>query len=134
MFGQRGIADGGRQPDQLAQGLALPAHPVHPGPAAAGERGERAGAAPMRLVPAQTTALRLMTGYVRDALSEPVLSSAPLADAVAAHLTELIALSLHPASAAAPPASLSGDLSYFNRAFRRWYGITPSEARRFPRG
>ena len=177
------------------------------------------GAAPIRLVPAQTTALRLMTGYVRDALSEPVLSSASLADAVAAHLTELIALSLDPASAAAPPASLGGvraarlaavkadigrhlsdgtlsaaalaarhrisvrylhklfedeeltysqyvlsqrlalarrrlrhpgfatrtissiasdagfgDLSYFNRAFRRWYGITPSEARRFPPG
>src|SRR5215471_17668951 len=177
------------------------------------------GAAPLRLVLAQTPALRLMTGYVRDALSEPVLSSAPLADAVAAHLMELIALSLDPASAAAPPASLSGvraarlaavkadiarhltdgtlsaaalaarhgisvrylhklfedeeltysqyvlsqrlararrrlrhpgfatrtissiasdagfgDLSYFNRAFRRWYGITPSEARRFPPG
>src|SRR5262249_46315665 len=66
------------------------------------------GTAPMRLVPAQTTALRLMIGYVRDALSEPVLSSAPLADAVAAHLTELIALSLDPAGAAAPPASLGG--------------------------
>jgi len=175
------------------------------------------GAAPMRLVPAQTPALRLMTGYVRDALSEPVLSSAPLADAVAAHLMELIALSLDPASAAAPPASLNGvraarlaavkadigrhltdgtlsaaalaarhgisvrylhklfedeeltysqyvlgqrlalacrrlrhpgfatrtissiasdagfgDLSYFNRAFRRRYGVTPSEARRSP--
>jgi AraC-like DNA-binding protein len=66
------------------------------------------GAGPMRLVPAQTPSLRLMAGYVRDALSESVLSSAPLADAVAAHLTELIALSLDPASAAASPASLSG--------------------------
>jgi AraC-like DNA-binding protein len=177
------------------------------------------GAAPMRLVPGQTPALRLMTGYVRDALSEHVLSSASLTDAVAAHLTELIALSLDPASATAPPASLSGvraarlaavkadigrqltdgtlsaaalaarhgisvrylhklfedeeltysqyvlsqrlalafrrlrhpgfatrtvssiasdagfgDLSYFNRAFRLRYGITPSQARRFPPG
>jgi AraC-like DNA-binding protein len=173
------------------------------------------GPTPLRLVPARTAALQLLTCYLRGALSSPVLSSTPLADAVVSHTTELIALSLDPACAATPPADVRsvraarlaaikadieqrlsdgsltvaalaarhgisgrylhklfedeemtysqfvldrrltlayrrlrhprfvtrtissiasdtgfGDLSYFNRTFRRRYGITPSEARR----
>jgi AraC-like DNA-binding protein len=66
------------------------------------------GATPLRLVPAGTAALQLLTGYLRSALSSPVLSSAVLADAVVSHTTELIALSLDPGCAAAPPASARG--------------------------
>ena len=62
------------------------------------------GAAPLRLVPAGTAALQLLAGYLRRALSTPVLSSARLAEAVASHVTELIALSLDPVCAATPPA------------------------------
>ena len=173
------------------------------------------GAGPLRLVPAGTAALQLLTSYLHGALSGSALSSAPLADAVASHVTELITLSLDPVHAATPPASVCsvraarlaavkadierhltdgsltvatlasrhrisarylhklfedeemtysrfvldrrlalayrtlrqprsatrtissiasdagfGDLSYFNRTFRRRYGITPSGARR----
>ena len=173
------------------------------------------GASPLRLVPAGTAALHLLTSYLHGALSGSALSSAPLADTVVSHLAELITLSLDPVYAAAPPASIRsvraarlaavkadieshltdgsltvaavaarhhisarylhkifedeemtysrfvldlrlalayhtlrqprsatrtissiasdtgfGDLSYFNRTFRRRYGITPSSARR----
>src|SRR5262249_56404976 len=59
--------------------------------------------APIRLVPAQTTALRLMIGYIRDAPSEPVLASPPPARAVAAHPTHPIPLSPDPAGPGPPP-------------------------------
>jgi AraC-like DNA-binding protein len=62
----------------------------------------------LRLVPARTAALQLLTGYLEGALSSPVLSSPPLADAVVSHMTELIALSLDPVYAAIPPASVRG--------------------------
>ena len=173
------------------------------------------GASPLRLVPAGTAALHLLTSYLHGALSGSALSSAPLADAVASHVAELITLSLDPVYAATPPAGVPsvraarlaavkadierhltdgsltaatlaarhrisarylhklfedeemtysqfvldrrlalayrtlrqprsatrtissiandegfGDLSYFNRTFRRRYGITPSGARR----
>ena len=173
------------------------------------------GATPPRLVPASTAALRLLARYLEGALSGSVLSSALLTDAVVSHVAELITLSLDPASAAAPLASIPGvraarlaaikadielrltdgsltvttlaarhhisarylhklfedeeitysrfvldrrlalayhklrqpryaartissiandagfgDLSYFNRTFRRQYGVTPSDARR----
>jgi AraC-like DNA-binding protein len=65
-------------------------------------------AAPLRLVPGRTAALQLLTGYLRGALSGPVLSSAPLADAVVSHVTELIALSLDPAGLATPPTDVPG--------------------------
>jgi AraC-like DNA-binding protein len=170
---------------------------------------------PLRLVPAPTAALHLLASYPRGALSGSALSSGLLADAVVSHVTELITLSLDPAAAATPLASVPGvraarlaaikadierhlndgsltvaalaarhhiserylhklfedeeltysrfvldrrlalayrrlrqprsaertissiahdtgfgDLSYFNRTFRRRYGITPSDARR----
>jgi AraC-like DNA-binding protein len=173
------------------------------------------GATPLRVVPASTAALRLLTSYLEGALSGSVLSSAPLTDAFVSHVRELITLSLDPASAAMPLASIPdvraarladikadierhltdgsltvatlaarhhisarylhklfedeeihysrfvldrrlalaynklrqpqyaartissiandagfGDLSYFNRAFRRRFGITPSDVRR----
>ena len=62
------------------------------------------GATPLRLVPAGTAALQLLTSYLRGALSGSALSSAPLADAVASHVAELITLSLDPVYSAAPPA------------------------------
>ena len=65
------------------------------------------GATPLRLVPARTAALQLLTGYLRGALSSPVLSPGPLADAVVSHVTELIELSLDPACAA-PPGGVPG--------------------------
>ena len=190
-------------------GVRIPRRSVPPG--AAGF-----GATPLRLVPAGTAALQLLTSYLHGALSGSALSSAPLADAVASHLADLITLSLDPVYAAAtPPAGVPsvraarlaavkadierhltdgsltaatlaarhrisarylhklfedeemtysrfvldrrlalayrtlrqprsatrtissiaydtgfGDLSYFNRTFRRRYGITPSGARR----
>jgi AraC-like DNA-binding protein len=82
----------------LMIGVRVPRRSV---PAAAG-----LGAAAPRLVPARTAALQLLTGYLRGALSSTVLSSAPLADTVVSHMTELIALSLDPVHAATPPASV----------------------------
>ncbi|MBO0832687.1 MAG: helix-turn-helix transcriptional regulator, partial [Actinobacteria bacterium] len=178
----------------------------------AGAIGSRA--APLRLVPAPTAALRLLASYLEGAVSGSALSSALLADTVVAHVAELITLSLDAGSAATPLAGVPsvraarlaeikadierhltdcsltaatlaarhristrylhrlfedeevtysqfvldlrlalayrnlrqpryahrtissiandtgfGDLSYFNRAFRRRYGITPSDAR-----
>jgi AraC-like DNA-binding protein len=60
------------------------------------------GATPLRLVPARTAALQLLTGYLRGALSSTALSPGPLADTVVSHITELIELSLDPAWAATP--------------------------------
>jgi AraC-like DNA-binding protein len=173
------------------------------------------GAGPLRLVPAGTAALQLLTSYLHGALSGSALSAGLLADTVASHVADLITLSLDPVYAATPPASICsvraarlaavkadierhltdgsltvatlaarhrisarylhklfedeemsysrfvldrrlalayrtlrqprsatrtissiasdagfGDLSYFNRTFRRRYGITPSGARR----
>lgn len=184
---------------------------------AAGSAAIGSAGAPLRLVPASTAALQLLTSYLEGALSGSALSSALLANAVASHMAELIALSIAPASAATPPANRPGvraarlavikadieqhltdgsltaatlaarhrisarylhklfedeemtysqfvldhrlslayrklrqplyaartissiandagfgDLSYFNRTFRRRYGITPSDARREP--
>jgi AraC-like DNA-binding protein len=67
-----------------------------------------AGRAPLLLVPATTAALPLLAGYLRTVVSGAVLSSAPLADAVAAHIAELIALSLEPTGASTPPAGDRG--------------------------
>jgi len=186
-------------------GLRVPWHAV---PSACG-----AGQPPLRLVPADTAALRLLTRYLGSILAGP-RPSGQLTDAVVAHLTELIELSLLTPGSGALPArdrgvraarlaaikadigrhltdgSLSaaalaarhgitprylhklfeddamtysqyvleqrlalacrrlrdprlagrtvssiahdagfGDLSYFNRTFRRRYGVTPSGAR-----
>ena len=181
-------------------------------------RGAVAGAATgpaLRVVPARTPALQLLTAYLRSLVGRPVPDEPELADAVARHVTELIALSLagdlalpaaargvraarvaairaevdrhltDPALDAAAvarrtgigvrylhrlfedePTTFSryvldrrldlvqrrlrdprfagrtlaalatdagfGDLSYFNRTFRRRYGTTPSEARARP--
>src|SRR5262249_45638100 len=64
------------------------------------------GAAPLRLVPAGTAALQLLTSCLRGALSGSALSSGLLADTVASHVAELIMLSLDPVYAATPPASV----------------------------
>jgi AraC-like DNA-binding protein len=186
-------------------GLRVPWHTV---PSACG-----AGQPPLRLVPAGTTALQLLTRYLGSILAGPP-PSGHLTDAVVAHLTDLIELSLLTPGSGALPArdrgvraarlaaikadigrhltdgSLSaaalaarhgitarylhklfgddamtysqyvleqrlalacrrlrdprlagrtvssiahdagfGDLSYFNRTFRRRYGVTPSGAR-----
>jgi len=186
-------------------GLRVPWHTV---PSACGT-----GQPPLRLVPADTAALQLLTRYLGSILAGPP-PSGRLTDAVVAHLTELIELSLLAPGSAALPArdrgvraarlaaiktdigqhltdgSLSapalaarhgitprylhklfeddamtysqyvleqrlalacrrlrdprladrtvssiahdagfGDLSYFNRTFRRRYGVTPSSAR-----
>jgi AraC-like DNA-binding protein len=57
---------------------------------------DRAGDTALRLVPAHTPALRLLTGYLRSVLDGPVPLSTELANAVVTHLTELIALCLRP--------------------------------------
>ena len=186
-------------------GLRVPWHAV------SSARG--AGQPPLRLVPADTAALQLLTRYLGSILAGP-RPSGQLTDAVVAHLTELIELSLLTPGSGALPArdrgvraarlaaikadigrhltdgSLSatalaarhgitprylhklfeddamtysqyvleqrlalacrrlrdprlagrtvssiahdagfGDLSYFNRTFRRRYGVTPSGAR-----
>jgi len=66
---------------------------------------ETAGAdrSPLRVVPGHTAALQLLTRYLRSVLDGPVPSSAPLADAIVTHLTELIELSLTGTDPAAPP-------------------------------
>jgi AraC-like DNA-binding protein len=63
-----------------------------------------AGDAPLRLVPRTTPALELLARYLRSLLGAPVPSSPLLADAVVAHITELIALSLRD-ERAVPPAA-----------------------------
>jgi AraC-like DNA-binding protein len=68
---------------------------AHDGPAADG---------PLRLVPRATPALQLLACYLRSLLGTPVPSSPQLADAVVAHIAELIALSLRD-EPAAPPAA-----------------------------
>jgi AraC-like DNA-binding protein len=57
----------------------------------------QAGDAALRLVPAHTPALQLLTRYLRSVLDAPIPLSAELVDAFVAHLTELIAMSLRPA-------------------------------------
>lgn len=56
---------------------------------------------PLRVVPADTAALRLLTGYLCGTLSNPALSTA-LADTVVLHLTDLIGHSLEPHPHAPP--------------------------------
>jgi AraC-like DNA-binding protein len=187
-------------------GIRAPRHTL---PLAAGRHDETP-----QLVPGQTPALRLLTGYLSALGAHPAPASPELADAVVGHLLELVALSLRPLRGDLPPAAgravraarlaalktdiarhladpaLSvaavatrhgisvryvhklfeddgrtysqvvlgarldhalrelrdprcaertvsaiagaagfGDLSYFNRTFRRRYGMTPSEAR-----
>jgi AraC-like DNA-binding protein len=190
------------EPCQLI-GVRIPRRAVSPG---------TISGPPLRLVPARTAALQLLTRYLRSVLSGPMPSSALLADALVTHLTDLIELSLlepdglpsrapsvraarlsaikadigqhltnsslsvaalaarhgisprylhklfedeamtysqyvldqrlalayrklrHPRFSARTISSVAhdagfGDLSYFNRTFRRRYGIAPSDAR-----
>jgi AraC-like DNA-binding protein len=173
------------------------------------------GQPPLRIVPADTAALQLLTRYLRSVLGGAVPSSAQLTDALVTHLAELIELSLlapgpgglpardpgvraarlsaikadigrhltdgsltaaalaarhgitvrylhklfeddamtysqyvlhqrlalayrrlrHPRFAGRTVSAIAhdagfGDLSYFNRTFRRRYSVTPSDARR----
>jgi len=76
-------------------GLRVPWHAV---PSACG-----AGQPPLRLVPADTAALRLLTRYLGSILAGP-RPSGQLTDAVVAHLTELIELSLLTPGSGALPA------------------------------
>jgi AraC-like DNA-binding protein len=57
----------------------------------------RTGDARLRLVPAHTPALRLLTRYLSSVLDGPIPLSTELMSAFVNHLTELIALSLRPA-------------------------------------
>jgi hypothetical protein len=76
-------------------GLRVPRHTV---PSACG-----AGQPPLRLVPADTAALQLLTRYLGSILAGPP-PSGQLTDAVVAHLTELIELSLLTPGSGALPA------------------------------
>ena len=82
-------------------GIRLPRHAVPPGTAG------RAGP-PLRLVPARTPALDLLTRYLGSVLGGPEPASVRLADALAGHLAELIELSLAglPGTPGAGPAAL----------------------------
>ena len=60
------------------------------------------GHPPLRLVPARAPALQLLARYLGSVLAGPVPLSAPLADAIVTHLTDLIELSL----SATEPVSL----------------------------
>ena len=62
------------------------------------------GCPPLRLVPSRTAALQLLTRYLGSVLDGPVPSSAPLADAIVTHLTDLIELSLAATEAGSLPA------------------------------
>src|SRR6516225_2358962 len=55
---------------------------------------DTAGGPPLRLIPARTAALQLLTRYLRSVVGVPVPSSAQLTDAVVTHLHELMTLSL----------------------------------------
>jgi AraC-like DNA-binding protein len=76
-------------------GLRVPWHAV---PSACG-----AGQPPLRLVPADTAALQLLTRYLGSILAGPP-PSGRLTDAMVAHLTELIELSLLTPGSGALPA------------------------------
>ena len=67
-----------------------------------------ASRAPLRVVEARTPALRLLTGYVRSMLGGDAPASVKLAAAVAAHLTELIELSLDATESAGLPGADHG--------------------------
>jgi AraC-like DNA-binding protein len=67
-----------------------------------------ASRAPLRVVEARTPALRLLTGYVRSMLGGDAPASVQLAAAVAAHLTELIELSLDATESAGLPGADHG--------------------------
>jgi AraC-like DNA-binding protein len=66
---------------------------------------DRLGDPALRLVPGRTTALQLLTRYLRSVLDGGVPPDSPLADAVVTHLSELIALSLVPGDASSVPAT-----------------------------
>jgi len=59
---------------------------------------------PLRLVPSRTAALQLLTRYLGSVLDGPAPSSAPLADAIVTHLTDLIELSVGAPGAGSLPA------------------------------
>jgi AraC-like DNA-binding protein len=67
-----------------------------------------ASRAPLRVVEARTPALRLLTGYARSMLGGDAPASAQLTTAVAAHLTELMELSLDPTESAGLPSAGHG--------------------------
>jgi AraC-like DNA-binding protein len=69
---------------------------------------DTAGGPPLRLIPARTAALQLLTRYLRSVLGGPVPSSAQLADAVVTHLHELMTLSLSAAEPGVLPARHPG--------------------------
>lgn len=69
---------------------------------------DAAGGPPLRLIPAQTAALQLLTRYLRSVVSGPVPSSVQLTDAVVTHLHELMALSLSAAEPGALPDRYPG--------------------------
>src|SRR5215472_16887579 len=67
-----------------------------------------ASRAPLRVVEARTPALRLLTGYARSMLGGDAPASAQLSATVAAHLTELIELSLDATESAGLPGADQG--------------------------
>src|SRR5215472_5406153 len=67
-----------------------------------------ASRAPLRVVEARTPALRLLTGYLGSMLGGDAPASAQLAATVAAHLTELIELSLDATESAGLPGADHG--------------------------
>ena len=67
-----------------------------------------AGRAPLRVVETPTPALRLLPGYARSMLGGDAPASAQLTATVAAHLTELIELSLDPTESAGLPGADHG--------------------------
>jgi AraC-like DNA-binding protein len=70
------------------------AEPARGDPCASRRRGTSAAGRALRVVPARTPALRLLTAYLRGLVGQPAPDAPPLADAVARHVTELIELSL----------------------------------------
>jgi AraC-like DNA-binding protein len=66
------------------------------------------GQPPLRLVPAGTAALQLLTRYLGSVLAGPPPPAGQLTDAVVAHLTELIELSLLAPGSGALPARNPG--------------------------
>jgi hypothetical protein len=78
------------------------------GPVRHFRRGAPAGGPALRLVPARTAALQLLTRYLRSLVDGPAPSSAQLTDAVVSHLHELMALSLSAAEPGVLPAGYPG--------------------------
>jgi AraC-like DNA-binding protein len=72
----------------------------------------------LRLVPAQNPALQLLVRYLRSLLGGPVPSSPQLGDAVVAHVSELVALSLAEPEADSRPPDRRGQTVRAIRAAR----------------